>query len=137
MLDGPHVRAVGWLDATHSFSTGPVEAAVLDRIRAFAQAWRLSVEALEWPCAAGDHTCELCGSFEASGNLGVPAGDILFVCPEMIAHYVGNHDYLPPKEFVDAILRAPLSRCDVTLTRAPGVEQSTHAVCRGIECACA
>jgi hypothetical protein len=120
MAAGSHVRAVGWLDARHAFPTGRLDAAVVDRIGAFANSWRLSVVALEWPCAAGSHTCELCGSFESSGNLGVPAGEILFVCPEMIAHYVGAHDYVPPKEFVEAINRAPL----------PGSAEYTAAVSR-------
>ena len=52
MLDAPHVRAVGWLDAPPSFSAGRGEPAVLDRICAFAKAWPSSVEALGWPCAA-------------------------------------------------------------------------------------
>jgi hypothetical protein len=38
----------------------------------------------------------------------VPNGDVLFVAPEMIVHYVEQHQYAPPKEFVAAVLRSPL-----------------------------
>jgi hypothetical protein len=112
IVAGPHVRAVGWLDADHRFPTGRVEAAVLARIQAFARAWGSSVKALGWPVAAGPHRCELCGGAMASGNFGVPGGDVLFVCPEMIAHYVADHGYLPPKEFLDAIMEADLPGTD-------------------------
>jgi hypothetical protein len=86
IASGPFIRAVGWLDASHPFPTGPLDGALLDRIYAFADAWSASVRALGWPVAAGPHTCELCGAFRASGNFGVPAGEVLFVCPEMIGH---------------------------------------------------
>ena len=46
-----------------------------------------------------------CGTSRASGTFGVPHGDILFVCPEMLAHYVVDHAYLPPAESVAAIMR--------------------------------
>ena len=44
----------------------------------------------------------------ASGTFGVPAGDKIYYCPEMIAHYVADHAYLPPPEFVQAIMACPL-----------------------------
>ena len=108
VIDGPQIRAVGWLDALHPFSTGSVEAPVLDRIRVFAKAWGASGQALGWGAFAGPHTCDLCGAFRASGNFGVPHGDVLFVCPEMIVHYVAEHGYCPPPAFVAAITDAAL-----------------------------
>jgi hypothetical protein len=108
IASGPHVRAVGWLDEAHAFSTGSVDTSVVARIQAFADEWGASVEALGWPVAAGPHTCNLCGRYRASGNFGVPCGDVLFVCPEMIAHYVAEHEYRPPDQFITAITRSDL-----------------------------
>jgi hypothetical protein len=71
----------------------------------------------------GVHTCELCGSFKAGGNLGVPGDGVLYVAPEMIAHYVSAHGYLPPDEFVQAVSVSPL----------PGTEEYERAV-RAIMC---
>jgi hypothetical protein len=115
---GSHVRAVGWLSAKHSYRTGAAPAGFVDRLRSFCAGWGDSVEALQWPVAGGPHTCELCDEFRASGNLGVPAGAILFVAPQMVAHYVEQHGYLPPQEFVDAVLAAP----------APGTAEYAQAV---------
>ena len=56
----------------------------------------------------GGTAASLCGECSASGNIGVPAGDILFVAPEMVDHYVEVHRYSPPTEFVAAVLSAPL-----------------------------
>lgn len=120
IASGAHVRAVGWLDAVHPFPAGELPAEAVDRIGAFAARWGESVDDLGWGVFAGSHRCELCSAAVASGNFGVPAGDILFVCPEMIVHYVTAHRYLPPGEFVDAILAASL----------PGSEDYASAVAR-------
>jgi hypothetical protein len=45
-----------------------------------------------------------------SGDFGVPSGDRLFVAPVLVLHYVLEHRYLPPREFVDAVLKAPPPR---------------------------
>ena len=104
---GPHVRAIGWLSVKHPHPKGPSSEAFIDRLRALCERWGESVRALHWPVAGGPHTCELCNDFCAAGNVGVPAGTALFVAPEMVAHYVEKHGYLPPQEFVDAVLASP------------------------------
>jgi hypothetical protein len=115
---GPHVRAIGWLSAKHAYPRGASSPAFTDRLRSLCQRWGESGDALDWPVAAGPHTCELCNDFRASGNIGVPSGAALFVAPEMVAHYVEQHSYLPPQEFVDAVLASP----------APGTADYADAV---------
>jgi hypothetical protein len=66
----------------------------------------------------GFHRCELCREFTSHRNLGVPADDLLYVAPEMISHYVEEHEYLPPREFIDAVLASPM----------PGTEEYASAV---------
>jgi hypothetical protein len=68
--------------------------------------------------AGGPHTSEFCKEFRASGNLGIPADGVLFVAPEMVAHYVEKHEYLPPPEFIQAVLMTP----------APGTVEYAEAV---------
>ena len=120
LASGDHVRAVGWLDARHTYPRGTVPAEFLARLKEFARRWGDSTEELGWPVFAGVHTCELCDDFHAPGNFGVPAGEILFVAPEMVAHYVERHGYTPPAEFIDAVLSAAL----------PGTEAYAAAVNR-------
>ena len=96
--------AVGWLDRDHSFPIGEVDVAVLDRLQELAKdPWT--------PIAfAGAQGCELCRYYpEASGitNLFIPGNGFLYVCPELICHYMNAHGYLPPAEFCDAVLACP------------------------------
>jgi hypothetical protein len=107
IASGPFVRAIGWLASGHSFVTGPAKPEFLAAVRSICAHWQESTSSLDWPFAMGVHTCDFCGAFEAAGNIGVPSGEILFVAPEMLAHYVEVHDYSPPAEFVAAAIAAP------------------------------
>ena len=109
MVDaGPHIRAIGWLDGKHNFPTGKSSAAFIHKLRQLAEKCHESSFLLGWQHLLGFHTCELCGKFRSAGNLGVPAGELLFVAPEMITHYVEQHDYLPPQQFIDAVHKSPI-----------------------------
>jgi hypothetical protein len=105
---GPYVRAIGWLSGTEAFPVGDAPDEFVGRLRDFCANWPAAVQALDWPIACGFHLCELCNEFYASGNIGVPANKLLFVAPEMVAHYVEQHRYLPPRQFIDAILASPM-----------------------------
>ncbi|AWM39418.1 hypothetical protein GobsT_22600 [Gemmata obscuriglobus] len=105
---GDHVRAVGWLSDQHPFPTGDTPPEFLARLKEFCRRWDEGLGPLVWDVFMGPHRCELCGRCVASGNIGVPAGGVLFAAPEMIAHYVEVHKYAPPAEFVAAVLSAPL-----------------------------
>jgi hypothetical protein len=98
----------GWLGAGAEYSRGAVPPEFMERLIRFTRHWGESTRALGWPYACGFHTCEFCGEFNASGNFGVPSTSVLYVCPEMIVHYIAVHEYQPPPEFVDAVLAAPL-----------------------------
>jgi hypothetical protein len=108
VIDGPHVRAVGWLSAGQPFPTGSSLPDFLARLKRFCECWEAGIDSLHWELFLGPHTCELCDSFMAAGNIGVPAGELLYVAPEMVAHYVEVHRYAPPAEFVAAVMSAPL-----------------------------
>jgi hypothetical protein len=106
--EGDHVRAIGWLSDKHPFPVGDTPPEFLARLKEYCRRWGAGLESLHWPVCMGPHRCELCGEYMASGNIGVPAGDILFAAPEMVDHYVEVHRYAPPEEFVTAVLAAPL-----------------------------
>jgi hypothetical protein len=56
----------------------------------------------------GVHECDLCPLGEGpEGNRelsirGVPG--VVYAAPLLVSHYVSVHGYLPPREFVDAVL---------------------------------
>ena len=112
VVSGPLIRAVGWLSSTQPFNQGSVPAEFSTRLDLICERWDDGVEALEWPDARDAHTCELCGDFHAAGSVAVPGDGILFVAPEMVAHYVDEHGYLPPADFVEAVLACPIPGTD-------------------------
>lgn len=98
-----HLRAVGWLDKDQAFPIGDTDRDTFERLRELLKdPWE--------PCiAVGGHECELC-QFEGetgSSNLFVPGNGVIYVAPALITHYINSHKYLPPSEFVDAIMRCP------------------------------
>jgi len=109
MIDaGPHIRAIGWLDDKHVFPTGKAPAVFLDKLREITDRSQESQSLLGWDTFFGFHTCELCNAFHHGNNIGVPAGPLLYVAPAMVLHYVEGHSYLPPSEFIDAVLESPI-----------------------------
>jgi len=109
-----HERNVGWLDAQHPFTTGDVPDIVLSKISALC---RIPVNQTR-----GYHFCELCPqhkepyTIERDGNkltLGSAeirvrgSGGIEYACPNLIYHYIKDHRYAPPQEFLHAVLSLP------------------------------
>ncbi|HEV3255980.1 MAG TPA: hypothetical protein VG013_03800 [Gemmataceae bacterium] len=105
---GDHVRAIGWLHPAHPYTQGEVSAEFLTRLKEFTARSGDSAEALYFGAFGGFHTCEFCGRAHGIGNFGVPSGDLLFVAPELVVHYIEQHGYSPPPDFVAAVLRSPL-----------------------------
>lgn len=97
------MRAVGWLSNTHPFTTGSVPESFLTALHEHIQdAWQPVV-------AAGFHECELCPINPAmnGNNLWIPGVTVLYLAPGMIEHYIQDHQYQPPQEFINAVLSCP------------------------------
>jgi hypothetical protein len=105
---GPHVRAIGWLDADYPYPTGRrLPAGFTAHLHACAGDWTRSARLLGLQTFLGWHSCEFCTEAIGFGSFGIPADDILFVAPDMVGHYVATHRYMPPEEFIMAVLQAP------------------------------
>jgi hypothetical protein len=115
-IDAPdNLLAIGWLDGEHAFTHGPMSREffikLLDLLR---NPW-------EPICACGYHTCEVCRFSEdgmatfdgrtipgkSAANLYVPYQGVIYVAPELIAHYIDSHRYRPPDIFIEAVLACP------------------------------
>ncbi len=108
--DQPPVLNVGWLDAQHPFPTGDVLSTFVERLWEYC---RIKVEATR-----GLHDCELCRQPEpgkhatrdgetlwlGSAEVRVFGNGVVFAAPNLIYHYVVDHHYLPPEDFVRAVL---------------------------------
>lgn len=101
------LRAVGWLERGQHYARGPVEKSVYDKLV------ELAKDPFQPIVAAGFHQCDLC-QFDAervgASNLFIPGEKLIFVCPELVVHYVNAHEYRPPDEFCTAVLECPNTR---------------------------
>ena len=99
-----HILAVGWLETIGSFATGPTPTEVFERLSAFIRdPWQPFV-------AMGKHGCTLCqhtSEQQGSANPFIPCRSKIYVCPELITHYINAHYYQPPSVFCDAVLACP------------------------------
>lgn len=110
----PHVLNVGWLSRDYGFPRGPVSFAFVDELSRFTK-----LEAL----TRGFHVCEFCkppldvialdegyrdvweyfrsgnGEFRIVGSDG-----IAYAAPALLLHYISEHQYQPPQQFIDAVL---------------------------------
>jgi hypothetical protein len=51
----------------------------------------------------GEHECEICHNHTDRGEILIIDDDKMYVAPQMILHYIKDHSYRPPKEFMDAV----------------------------------
>ena len=106
---------VGWLSRRQPFPRGPVPLAFADELQ------RMSQEPVH--LTRGSHLCEFCeppediiaaepryrevwewfrcgnGELHVRGETG-----IVYCAPRLVVHYVSEHQYQPPLEFVAAVL---------------------------------
>lgn len=109
------VRNVGWLDASHAYLKGEVSRGFVSKLREIICA-RLSNADVHVNVIRGVHPCNLCGNehIEIScpgsrvllgmSEIWFPATRGYFAAPSMVLHYVEEHGYVPPQEFVDAVM---------------------------------
>lgn len=110
------VLNIGWLGEGHPFSSGPTPPEFRQRLLTFCRD-----EHVLYLCR-GFHVCELCvataddpypglmpqlgeaWSFIGNGQIRVLGDGVVYAAPTMIIHYVQDHAYQPPIEFVTAVL---------------------------------
>jgi hypothetical protein len=110
----PHVLNVGWLSRDYEFARGPVPLAFVDELHRFSKREVLT---------RGFHVCEFCKppidviaaderyrdvwEYFRSGNGEIrvfAANGILYSAPALLLHYISEHQYQPPQQFIDAVL---------------------------------
>ncbi|MBW1599621.1 hypothetical protein [Streptomyces sp. JJ38] len=106
---------IGWLDGHHPFTTGDTPPALLGVL--------ISLARNPTNVYRGIHFCELCptfseaqkslrhdGAFLGTGEIRVVGRQgIEYAAPCMIIHYISDHNYLPPEEFIEATLSSAAS----------------------------
>lgn len=123
--DGAHSRVVhvGWLDGIHPFPKGFVDGRLTEKLKL------LAAKPVE--LYRGRHICELCAEPSdvvktfvpgmgklidahcswmrwaeqrwGNGEIRLAGEGVIFAAPVLIVHYIEEHGYLPPAEFLKAI----------------------------------
>jgi hypothetical protein len=106
----PNVLNIGWLEAPHPFPTKKASEELLDAL--FEKCLIIVNGTRGW------HLCHFCDvpahgvevsrggkrTFLGHAEIRVEAKDgKVYAAPDLIYHYVSEHDYDPPKEFVEAL----------------------------------
>ena len=94
--EGKRACSVGWLGCSVP-TRGRLELNLFEAIRHYRKKNYLEDGLL------GSHTCEMCGTAEGHGEFIVEWGGMRYVLPTLVLHYLENHHYLPPKEFLAAL----------------------------------
>ncbi len=99
--------AVGYLDITEEYPKGPVSQNFINKLR------HICSNGLSL-MSAGHHDCEFCideGNYEGRATscsekiLIDKENNIQYKFPEMIFHYIEEHGYQPPEDFVLFVMR--------------------------------
>ena len=124
--------AVGWLDHAHPFSTGIVPVAVMTRLIDFLRdPWDLGIfwgwhlceicrpegiklkpdpsreEIAEEFNRESRQFPEVPGLGNANLFIPVPGSLNVYVAPSLIVHYIKYHQYCPPIQFQEALIKCP------------------------------
>ena len=126
-----NMLSIGWLDGGQAFSVGEVP-------KAFENALLLLCER-PINLMRGFHRCPFCNEqgdamlfvlkangerlHLGNGEIHVPGkGNLLFVAPTLIYHYVTSHNYRPPEEFISAVLLSTAPQKFLTIAESKAVQ---------------
>lgn len=103
--DAPVLLNIGWLDAGQEYVRGPTPGHLVTHLLRMATRYTVAMR--------GIHSCPFCkarvtmtvdGQDVHLGNaeLRARAGNITYVAPSLLPHYVAAHAYKPPDEALEA-----------------------------------
>jgi hypothetical protein len=86
---------IGWLEKGYDFKTGEVDSHLTDKLD----------KLKPYESYRGSHRCELCASKDALTNSDymIEGNGKKYYFPGLLKHYIVDHKYLPPQEFLDAL----------------------------------
>lgn len=118
---------VGWLSGQHSYTSGEVKPYVIKKLKEIL--FSKNVSDYKFNRIRCNSPCEICGKcveldfydhnkqLKTNFLLGfceilIPLvhNDIYYASPALIFHYIQEHNYKPPQEFIDSILALDLTQ---------------------------
>jgi hypothetical protein len=107
--DAPVLLNVGWVDAGQDYRRGQTPPELVRHLLRMAMSYTVAMR--------GTHKCPFCESrvamtvdgqdvYLGNAELRARAGDITYVAPSLLHHYMAAHDYKPPDEALHAFVIA-------------------------------
>lgn len=110
---------VGWLDRKYEYPTGETSSQFQERLLKFCASPVLRTRGYHY-CVFCEHPNDIMLLEPAkvqwegqimrlgSAEIRVIYGENVYAAPNLIYHYVVEHNYKPPQEFIEAVLNGPL-----------------------------
>lgn len=98
-----NIVAIGWIDTDGKqlyadFPKGEVPDGFVEKLKDLADTREEHIQYF------GEHDCCECGAGLGQGHLFLPADGVVYCAPASIGHYVTEHGYRPPEQFVKAVM---------------------------------
>lgn len=93
---------IGWLQKDQPFTKGDVPFLFIELLKKYNE------QPFTVHHTRGWHGCDFCEKENMSGSHEiriVGADEKVYACPELIIHYIESHQYYPPQEFIDAVMK--------------------------------
>lgn len=91
---------ISWLDLGKEYSKGTVSDSLIKKIEEILKLTPIQTK--------GCHTCPFCKKSTSRREAFVLSQEKVYHIPEMITHYIKEHNYRPPTEFLQAVETTPL-----------------------------
>jgi len=104
------VKSVGWLEG--NFPKGETDPKLVELLEKFPVINK----------CRGFHLCEYCDDQikdgkivgeTGNGEIWIVGKDQIYAAPSLIIHYIKDHNYLPPQEFIDSVFNGISSESDL------------------------
>ena len=100
---------IGWLDIGKDYPKGEVSKELIEKIKLAPTQERYK----------GFHLCPFCDKNKGrpascTSNQQVEGNGKIYVFPQLLAHYIESHQYLPPKEFLDAVDKMQVEKKEIS-----------------------
>jgi len=101
--------AVGWLERGDPYTTGECSPLFVEKLNELREQFKSSFPEFSF---RGLHVCSVCesdngGLRDSHVNFFIPGKKSIYLAPGRIDHYIHDHAYLPPQEFLEAVLSCP------------------------------
>lgn len=112
----PNLLAIGWIEPDQFYRQGESSAEFIVKLRRILET-RTPIFDLKVNATRGAYYCKFCNSgpllcdrdevglVMSYCDYWIPDGEVWFVTPGLILHYIEEHNYAPPPQFINAVMK--------------------------------